>query len=125
MQNIIDGQKVIGFSHYTMTRDVQRGKLHLVHGVGSVVRTETTLALQPGILIAEGSPRYMKELITAHKGQVMRIISAEVDCSIELMNELHIEVTIHSHELDQIKLLTDLQSLSKVTRVVPPVIDVN
>jgi len=67
----------------------------------------------------------MKELITAHKGKVTRIIGAEVDSSIELMNELHIEVTIHGHELDQIKLLTYLQSLSKVARVVPPVIDVN
>ena len=67
----------------------------------------------------------MKELITAHKGHVTLIIGAEVDYSIELMNELHIKVTIHSHELDPIKLLTDLQSLSKVTKVVPIVIDVN
>ena len=67
----------------------------------------------------------MKELITAHKGEVSLIIRAEVDCSIELMDELHIEVTIHGHELDQIKLLTDRQSFSKVIKVVPPMIDVN
>ena len=67
----------------------------------------------------------MKELITAHKGQVMSTIGAEVDSSIELMNELHIKVTIHSHELDQIKLLTDRQSFSKVIKVVPPMINVN
>ena len=56
---------------------------------------------------------------------VAPLIRAEVDCSIELMDELHIEVTIHGHELDQIKLLTDRQSLSKVIKVVPPMIDVN
>ena len=63
--------------------------------------------------------------MTAHKGEVAFLIRAEVDCSIELMDELHIEITVHGHELDQVKLLTDLQSLSKVTKVVPLVIDVN
>ena len=94
-----------------MSRDVYRGELHLVHGVSTVMRTDATLTLNPGILIAksiaESSPRDMKELITAHKGEVALIIRAEVDCSIELMDELHIKVTIHGHELDQIKLLTD------------------
>jgi hypothetical protein len=54
MHDIIDGQKVFGLTHDAASRDVQRGKPVLIHGVGSVVRMETTLPLHPGVLIAKG-----------------------------------------------------------------------
>jgi hypothetical protein len=129
MQNVIDWQKIIGLTHNAMARDVERGKLDLIHGVGPVVRTETTLSLRPGVLIAksiaEGSPWNTEELIATHKRELALIILTEVDSRIELMNKLHIKITIQLHYLDQVKLFTYLQSLSKISRVVPPMYKVN
>jgi len=129
MQNVIDLLKILGPTNNSTSSDVQRCKLLLFHGKGTVVRTDATIALQTGIIIpqsiAESSPRHLKELITAHEGQSTSIVGAEMNCGIKLMDKLYVEVAVDSHELDQVKLLTQSKSLSKIVHVVPPVIKVD
>mgnify|MGYP006961254274 CR=1 FL=1 len=66
--------------------------------MGTVVRTNVAIPGETGIIIAksiaEGSPWNLKELITAHERQSTVVIIAEMDSSIELVNELHFKVTI-------------------------------
>jgi hypothetical protein len=56
---------------------------------------------------------------------VTSLIAAKVNRSKELMNELHIKVTVELHELDQVKLLANLQSLSKIVKVLPPMLKID
>ena len=88
-----------------------------------------TPSFQTGIIvpnsIAEGPPGNLKELITTHESEGARVIFSKVNGGIELMDELNIKVTVDRHELDQVKLLTKSQGLTKVIQVAPPVIKIN
>ena len=74
------------------------------------MRTDAAIPGEASLIItkciAKGMPRDLEELITTHEGKGTSLISSKVNSGIKLVDELHIKRTIDSHELDQVKLLT-------------------